>query len=305
MKQKPQANDIVEKTLNCEKCGQEHKIKIDVSKLTNGQKAGLEPVLNNFVCPNLAVMYRVRSFAIDTRVSIFKEKALINEHKNLETSLKLDWGENNFNDKVARFKKLDLAILGVPDEYYDLMKPIISSYCCGYYYPAMTSAGALGERILNRLLINTRDYFKSSKHYKKIWKKQSFEQWEIPIKILLEWKIITSEVADLFSKLKKYRNDATHYNDNYNFETNSHEAIKILASVIDLQFNYMNRKDLLWVFNVPGEILVRSEFTEDPFVKEFILPHCNLEVPTEHEKVLLKPFTDEEFIEIRNSKKSG
>lgn len=304
MKQKLQTGEIVEKTLNCEKCGQEHKIKIDVSKLTEGQICGQEPILDNFVCPNLAVMYRVKSFAIDTRVNIFKEKSLVSEHQNIEKSLKLEWGEENFSAKVTRFKKLDLAILGVPDEYYNLMKPIISSYCCGYYYPAMTGAGALGERILNRLLINTRDYFKSSKHYKKIWNKQSFDQWDFPIKILLEWKIISSDVADLFTKLKKYRNDATHYNDNYDFEINSHEAIKILANIIDLQFNYTNREDLLWVFNVPGEILVRSEFIGDPFVKEFILPHCNLEIPIQHKEVLLKPFSDEEFIEIRNTIKS-
>lgn len=302
--------DIREHTLNCERCGKQHKIDINFSNLSKGQLEGREPVLNNFICPNIALMYRVMNFALDTRGSIFKQKNLKKEQQKISDYFKAEWGELDFDAKLERFKKLDLSFIGIPEEYYNLLTLVVSSYCCGYYYPAMTSVGALGERILNRLIIKTREYFKSSKHYKKVWNKQSFEQWDFPITVLKEWEIISDNVAGMFLKLKKYRNDSIHYNDGYNFELNSHDAIKTLAEIIDCQFNYIKRKDLFWVFNVPGEIWVRSEVTDDPFVKEFVLPHClqltpfcepTAKPPIKGKNVPLKPLSDEEFIKIRNS----
>lgn len=175
----------------------------------------------------------------------------------------------------------------------------------------MTSAGALGERILNRLVIKLRVYYKSSKHYKKIWKKKSFDQWDYPVKVLLDWGVITERVSELFLKLKKYRNDSIHYNSNYDFEANSHDAIKLLAQIIDRQFNYINRKDLFWVFNVPGEIWLRSEVSSNPFIIEFVLPHCVLlgpsceptaTPPIQTLNFPLKPLADEDFLKMRNNR---
>ena len=68
-------------------------------------------------------------------------------------------------------------------------------------------------------------------------------------------------------KLKEYRNYSIHYNEGYDFEFNSHDSIKTLAQIIDLQFNYMNRKDLFWIFDVPGEIWLNSTKLNYPFVK--------------------------------------
>ena len=96
------------------------------------------------------------------------------------------------------------------------------------------------------------------------------------------------------------------------FLKNSHDAIIALLKIIDLQFNYTKRTDIFWVFDVPGEIWVKSEMANDPFVKEFVIPHCFALAPLDEPMVKppfkekgarLKPLSDEEFIEIRNSKK--
>ena len=175
----------------------------------------------------------------------------------------------------------------------------------------MTSSGALGERILNRLLLKTRKYFKSSEHYKTIYKKQSFDDWTKPIKSLKAWKVISEDTADLFNRLKRHRNDSIHYKDGYNFDSNAFTAIKLLANIIDNQFNYLKRKDLFWVFDIPGEIWLKSKVLSDPFVIEFILPHCIKLTPfceptanphIRAENVPLKPLSDEEFIKIRNNR---
>lgn len=297
-------------TLHCDRCGQYHEVEIDLSKLTKDQLKGREPALD-FMCPDVVLMYRALSFNLDTRVTIFKSTTLKEEQNRLSDQLKDEWGAFDFENKLRRYIDLDLAFLGIPEEYYDLLWPVISAYCCGLFYPAMTSAGSLGERILNRLILKTRTHFKSSKHYKKIWNKDSFEQWDSILKILKDWQIISDTVEDLFLELKNYRNDSIHYNDGYDFDTNSHKAVKALAKIIDLQFNYTQRKDLFWVFDVPGEIWLRSKMVNDPFVKEFIIPHCALlspfceplaNPPIKGTNTPLKPLSDEEFIEIRKSR---
>ncbi len=295
---------------DCDTCGQPHIINFDSSELTNEQIAGIEPVTNNFLCPSVTRMYRAVHYSFDFRVNLVKNDMGTATIDTIN-GLRKQWGDFNFEAKLDRFKRLDLAYLGIPEEYYDLLQPIVSSYYCGYYYPAMTSAGALGERILNRLLLKTRDYFKQSPHYKKIYRKDSFDQWDQPIRILKDWGVISNEVAELFTELKQFRNDAIHYNDSYDFEENSHKAVKLLVEIIDAQFNYHTRTDLFWVYNVEGEIWLRSEFIENPFVKEFILPHCVLLTPycepsatppIKGKAVPVGDLSDEEFIKIRNTK---
>jgi hypothetical protein len=302
--------DIRQITMDCDRCGRQHQIKIDFSKLPQSQLEGREPLLN-FICPDMALMYRVMAFALDTTVNIFKQEGLIAQKSEIEKSLRAEWGELDFASKLKRFVQLDLSFLGIPEEYYNLLRPVVASYCCGYFYPAMTSAGALGERILNRLIIKLRGHFKSSKHYKKIWNKDSFDQWDLPISILTDWGIISAEVKSVFQRLQKYRNESIHYSEGYDFESNSHDAVKALADIINGQFNYMNRKDLFWVFDMPGEIWVRSAVVNDPFIKEFVLPHClqltpfdepTATPPIRGTNVPIKPLSDEDFIKARNNR---
>jgi hypothetical protein len=259
-------------------------------------------------------MYRVFGFAFDTRVSVFNQ-GVAEEHKtNLSENLRQKWGNLDFETKLGRFRELNISYLGIPDEYYELLGQIVDCYCCGYFYPAMTSAGALGERILNRLLMKTRHHFKSTDEYKAIHRKRSFDNWDKPISILKGWDIISVDVAEAFEKLKVYRNDSIHYKEGYAFEENTHAAITELAKVIDLQFNYVKREDLFWVFDVPGEIWLRSSKLTNPFVQEFVLPHCSwlsayCEPSTsgliEGINAPLAPLSDEDFLRARRNKQSG
>ncbi len=308
--------NIQKRLFDCGSCHEKHEIEIDLDSLTKGQLAGQEPIISSFLCPNMARMYRVLNFALDLRVNGMKGAPHSNEgaakiSESLLSGFKEEWGERDIKAKVERFIKLDAPLLGVPEEYYNLLQPIISAYCCGYFYPAMTAAGALGERILNRLMLKTRQHFKSSPHYKKIYSKKSSDDWELLVKILRDWDIISEEVGNDFLKLKQYRNDSIHYNDGYDFDGNAYTAVKLLTEIISKQFGYQ-RKDIFWYFNCPGEIWVKSSAAENPFVIEFVLPQCALLTPLCEPTATppiwgkgtpLKPLSDEEFIRIRNERK--
>lgn len=111
--------------------------------------------------------------------------------------------------------------------------------------------------------------------------------------------------------MKTFRNDSIHYNIGYDFKANAHNAVVALAEIIDGQFNYEKRKDLFWVFHVLGEIFLKSEKIDDPFVKEIVLPHCALitpyseptaDPPVRGKNTPLKPLSDEEFMNFRKMK---
>ena len=257
-------------------------------------------------------MYRIMNFALDTRSGLLNQGDVGNAHESIIQGLKQQWGERDFDTKLERFRKLGLSFFGIPDEYYDLLRQIVDAYCCGQFYPAMTGAGALGERILNRLILKTRNYYRTTPEYKTIYRKKSFDQWEKPIEVLETWGVIAPVVADAFRRLKVHRNDSIHYRDGYPFAENAKSAVFELFEVINGQFNYSKREDLFWVFTVSGEIWLRTDKEDDPFVKEFVLPHCAwLSAycqPTQDglvmgEQAPLAPLSDEEFLAARRQKK--
>ena len=298
--------------LRCDRCMQVHQVEVELDALTPEQRRGEVPVLDNYVCPRMALMYRVVSFALDTRSQALKGHPGSPWALQMKESLIEDWGARDSEEKIARFIDLGISLLGLPEEYYYLLNQIISAHCCGHFYPAMTAAGSLGERILNRLILRTRGHFKGHRTYKRVWNKDSFDNWDVPIDALREWGVITDEVAGHFGALKEYRNDSIHYNEGYDFAGNSQKAVSLLGDIVCAVFGYTHRKDLFWIFDVPGEIWLRTSVEDDPFVKEFILDHCVQATayceplaapPVKGTNVPLKPISDEEFLRKRRRHK--
>lgn len=294
--------------INCTTCHKKHKIRI-----TKKAREGKEPF--KFACPDVTRLYRLITFFIDGRRGIFDDlKDIKNAHvKNMQKEIKkhliLMFGEHEFSKKFKRWKSINPPCLYIIEEYVDKLNITIDAYSCGYFYPAMTSACALGERILNRLLLKTKKHFKSNQFYKKVYNKDSFNDWDFMIKVLADWKILNKELVDIFAKLKEFRNDSIHYNENYNFKKNTLIAINYLIEAINNLFGVMKRTDIFWIFNVPGEIWLKSEAENLPFVKEFIISHCYQahaihQIDEKNNKILedgahVGPLSDLEFIELR------
>ena len=81
----------------------------------------------------------------------------------------------------------------------------------GAYYPALTAACALGERILTYLMLNLRDDFKAHPQYKRVYRRESFEKWDLAIDTLEVWDVLLPEVVTSFRELRDRRNKAIHF----------------------------------------------------------------------------------------------
>ena len=165
----------------------------------------------------------------------------------------------------------------LPGEYHDLPREVDRAYISGAFYPALTGACCLGERSLNDLVMKLKAYYTSSERYKEVNRKDSLDDWDRAISILIDWNVIDSEIAGHFAVLQRLRNPSVHYGDVANRAQNAKTAIENLNAIAGLLFGQGIKR----LFMCEGEIYIKAEYEREPFTKEFLLPHCH-EVGYEH-----------------------
>ncbi len=293
-----------EVNITCPICTVTHPV-----QLTDAQARSEAPFV--FQCPDLDRRHRLMSFYVETRRSFFKTDEPIDESDDMFRHLKAELGEHDFDSKFARWKQIDYPPLGLIDEYPEKLSQIINTFSVGYSYPAVTSACCLAERILNRLVLRCRDHFKSHPDYKKIYRKDSFDDWGRMLDLIEDWTLIPQKAISLFRELMPVRHETIHYNKAYDFDAVAPDAVNKLIAAVTEVFGVTNRKDIFLVFDIPGEVWVRSEAEALPFVKEFVIPHCYFahavhDIDFAVGKVTERlgktgPLTDHEFVELRKA----
>jgi len=259
--------------------------------------------------------YRILKFGIDTTRNILNfpnNTPMIEKHKQeMKESLISQFGEIDFDNKFKRYMEVKKPALAIVEEYWYLLNEIADAYVSGYFYPALTGACCLGERIFNVMILKLREYHKSSKFYKNIYRKDSFIDWDEAINISKEWVAIDNETEENFRSLEKIRHASIHYrNREQDLQRISIDAINNINFIVDHIFGILNRKDILLLFNVPGEIYIKKEAEKIPLVREFYIPSAFL-VGYKHtisdsnklidEKYDDKEISDEEFVNLRKS----
>lgn len=171
----------------------------------------------------------------------------------------------------------------------------------GSSYPALTAACSLGERLLNHMILALRDSYKRTPEYKHVYKKQSFDRWDIVIETLDAWGVLQHDVQNEFNELKEIRNKSIRFNhDTDEFvERDSLKAVKLIQEIVRKQFSF-EKTITDWIFVETGEIYVKKEAEEIPFVKQILTKPLTLVGP--HHLIdknwNIKDLTDYELIEI-------
>jgi len=266
--------------------------------------------------------YRILKFYLDATRGIFRNYsnpgvAMAVAKKEMEGSLKADYGEFNFDEKFRRYMELEKPVLSIVEEHSQLLEDICNSYVSGYFYSALTGACCLGERIFNSVIFKVMDDFKSSPWYKKIYNKRSIIDWELAIQILTDWQIVDEELCRKYLKLMRLRHESIHYQKKeQDAEKMSLEATNLVNFIILRLFGINERrKDILLYFDVPGEIFIRKDAEKISLVKVFYIP-CGVLVGPRYEvdnnsasgKFTIsdnhtyenKKITDLEFVKLRN-----
>lgn len=234
--------------------------------------------------------------------------------KRVTEALIAEFGELYKEQKIENFIALDAKPFSIIAFHNRFFTQIRNSFVVGAYYPALTGACALGERILNYLLLTLREDYKGTQEYKKVFRKESFDDWTIPISTLQSWDILLPDVVDNFSKLKEMRNRALHFRPetDQNDRELALEVITCLKAIIGSQFSSFGPQP--WFITcVPGEIYIKQTWESKPFIKKIYLPNCAFVGPKHRIDALMpkvvindrfeyenRQISDEDFCTLRN-----
>lgn len=141
------------------------------------------------------------------------------------------------------------------------------------YYPALVSACALGERILNHLILDLRDDFKSSPHYRHVYRKESFDDWNFAITVLSDWGILVEGVGDHFLELSKLRHRSIHFNpETYRvLREDALAALKLVGNITSKQFGFFGHQPW-FIEGTAGAQFIKKSYETHPFVRKYLIP---------------------------------
>ena len=130
----------------------------------------------------------------------------------------------------------------------------------------------MGEHIFNILISNLKKYYLSSPLYKKIYRKEYIQDWDLAIEVLLDWKIINTGIAEDYKKLRDIRHESVHLKNIPDSSEKALEAIKYIKSLTDYLFGLKSEV----FFMVDEELYIKKEREKEAIVKEFFVPSCTL-----------------------------
>ncbi|KZL13512.1 hypothetical protein [Pseudovibrio sp. Ad37] len=195
--------------------------------------------------------YRIQPAHFDTRAITLEEpkdtwteeviKLHMQNKERLIKQLKIELGEHNFEQKLKNFKELGQLPFSIISHHNDLFLQARYAFIHCHYYPALTAACALGERILNHLLLDLRDHYPVSTFDKKSHKRKSIDDWKKAISTFEEWGIWKSdEVTEAFRNLSALRHRSIHFNLDTakNLRSDALSSLAYLSTIIREQFGF-------------------------------------------------------------------
>lgn len=231
------------------------------------------------------------------------EKSLIDSYGSIAREGK----HKNFID----FGAIPFSILAFHNRFFRQLR---TAFVMGAYYPALTAACSLGERILNYLILILREDYKHTPEYKIVFRKDSFDNWDVAINALESWGVLLPDVVKNFRLLRDMRHKAIHFRPEVdrNDRELALEAIHCLRDIISNQFSAFGPQPW-FITSIPGEIYIKKSWEENPFIKKIYLPNCQLVGPKHKVKALFpqvvvndfeyepREIADEEFSELRKN----
>jgi len=273
--------------------------------------------------------FRVLSFDFDMRVHSLTqetqehwEERVTEQHKqnleNIERGLIREFGELAADQKHQNFIDLGPKPFSILAFHNRFLEQIRTAFVMGAYYPALTGACTLGERILNYLVLSLRDDFRGSPEYRRVYNKDSFDNWDQAIDTLQAWQVLLPEVVEEYRRLRDLRNNAIHFRleVDQNDRSLSLDAIKSLSCIVGTQFCAFGPQPW-FITGVPGEIYIKKDWESKPFIQKVYLPNCILLGPKHRVESVMpwrirdegqyedREISDEEFCMLRRPGKGS
>lgn len=195
-------------------------------------------------------------------------------------SLREEFGERNSDFKIQNFIDLEAKPISVLAFHNTFFSQVRTAFVMGAYYPALTGACALGERILNHLLLMLRNDYRHTPEYRHVYRKNSFDDWSLAINTLESWEVLLPNSSNDFRTLMDKRHRAIHFRPEIdtNVRSLSLDAISCLQRIIGEQFCGFGPQPW-FITGIPGEIYIKKDWETKPFIRHVYLPNATLVGP--------------------------
>jgi len=249
--------------------------------------------------------YRIFSFDFDSRAQTlvpasdhWDDPTKANHEQNRQQAIgrfAFQFGEQRLPVKIENFIALQNKPWSIVAYHNAFLDQCRNAFVICSYYPALTSACALGERILNHLVLNLRDQFKGTSEYKTVFRKASFDNWSVAIDTLESWGILLPNVVSLFRELHGRRNAALHFNPSTDEDTRdlALAAILNLQGIVGEQFSAFGMQP--WFIPIPGQSYIKKEWEAHPFIRLVYLPNCVYVGPKHVVTTMFPPTINDDF----------
>lgn len=188
----------------------------------------------------------------------------------LVASLSADFGSHNIDRKVEDFAAFGAKPFSIVAHHNAMFNHIRTAFVSGAYYAALTGACALGERILNHLILDLRDHFKATPQYKHVYRKDSFDRWSTVIDTLEAWQVLLPEVVVTFRELEQLRNRSIHFNLDTasQLRADALSAAGLLTRAIEKQFGAFGLQPW-FIDGTLGAGFIKRDWENNPFVAHY------------------------------------
>ena len=241
-------------------------------------------------------------------------------HKNktqIKESLLAQFGPIGGYEKIHNFIDLGAEPFSIVAFHNKFFRQVRRAFVIGAYYPALTATCALGERVLNHLVLSLRDSYRATPEYKHIHNKKSFDKWDLAIDTLESWGVLLPDTASKYRQLKDIRNNSLHFRPDVdrNDRTLALESIRTFSEIVSNQFACIG--PLPWFIpEIRGASFIKKSWESNPFIEKVYLPNCHLVGPLhtveiKNGKPIVrdeydygdKEVTDEQFADLFNNRK--
>lgn len=225
------------------------------------------------------------SLDFDTRAHIFEEpgegwteetrRLHYENRERAKAGLALEFGSDRLDIKIKNFVEIGFKPFSVLAYHNAFFEQARRAFVIGAYYPALVGACALGERVLNHLILDLRGFYDKSPEYRRVYRKSSFDNWQIPIDVLEAWNVLLPKAVDEFRALMTLRHRSIHFNvSTYGtLREDALAAICHMREIIDQQFTTFG--DRPWfIKGTRGHVFIKREWEENPFIRTYFLPTC-------------------------------
>lgn len=194
---------------------------------------------------------------------------------NIVQGLANQYGPGFLDAKIKNFMDLGSLPLSVVSFHNQFHAQARDAFVVGAYYPALTGICSLGERVLNHLILGLRESYRATPEYKKIYRKDSFDDWDVMISTLSAWRVLLPAAAEKYDELKSLRHRSVHFRPET--DTNDRQlalqAIQCFSAIVQEQFGVLGRHPW-FIPNIRGTSYLSKDWESNPFIRLVYLPSC-------------------------------